>query len=144
MRLENRTNHKIITEAIQKAHALLLPESPMMLDLRNKNDFAYNSGTGEEVYQKIIGDTSLAFVFTYKPKWRWSKAMGYSDKVGIHINILKLDRLDFSDLVGLLCHESMHQVGFGHGNNFKTKEKCEKSVPYYVSENIKKWVTHVG
>lgn len=141
MKLENRTNHKIITDAVKAAHKHLEFNSKMLNDIRDKDDFAYNSGSGEEIYKKIVNNDSVIFVYTYKPAWRWTKALGYSDGIGIHVNLLRLDTMRFEDLVGLLCHESMHQAGFGHGNNWKTREKCEKSVPYYVSEGISnsKW-----
>jgi hypothetical protein len=136
VRFKNNTLYKEIDHAIKIAESLLNPNSPMMNELREKNDFAFNSGTGEEVYMKIVNCKIIAPVFTYRPLWRFTAALGYSDKKGIHLNIYRIDKLDHVSLVSLLCHEASHHLfGFSHGNNYKTEFKCKHSVPYWLSEN---------
>lgn len=137
---ENRTNNPEITKAILKAEKLFRPDSTMMFDICKKNDFKYNSGTGEEVFQRIVNYKETVPVFTYRSRNPFTRALGYSDRYGIHINTRKLQGMSIQTLVGLLCHEYLHQVGFSHGNNFKTQDKVLYSVPYFVSENIGRWL----
>jgi len=82
----------------------------------------------------------VAPIFFYKPFNVFSKAMGYSDGKAIYLNSRKFKDFSFNDLVGLLLHERLHMVGFSHGNNYKTAEKCLYSVNYFVSENIERWI----
>lgn len=131
---------KEVIEAAKVAERLLSPGSLMLEEIRLKNDFKYNSGTGEEVYQKIVNCDAIVPVFTYRPKWRFTKAIGYFGRDAVHINIYKLDELEHNELVGLLVHEWLHKAGFGHGNNYKTKEKVLFSVNYFASENVSRWV----
>lgn len=144
MRFQNNVINKDVAFAVMIAETLFQPESLMMQELREKNDFKYNSGNGIEVYNKILNCKKVALIFTYRSKLPWSKSLGYSDGKAIHLNLRKLERLNLPELVGLLCHEYLHLVGFNHGfgasANFKTKDKCEKSVPYFASENVSKWL----
>jgi len=140
MRFENRTLDKNINAAIITANQLLDFDSVMTGVLLDKNDWKYNSGTGKEVFGMIMDYHKIAPVFFYKPFNPFTKAMGYSDGKAIYLNSRKFKDFSFNDLVGLLCHEYLHMVGFSHGNNYKTEEKCLYSVNYFVSENIGKWL----
>ena len=140
MRFKNCTVHTKITHAIKSAEMLLTPISPMIEELKLKNDFEFNSGTGEMVAKDLLLMQAPINVYTYKPWNPWTAAMGYFDGSAIHINARKLDLFSHNDLVGLLLHEFSHYVGFQHGNNYKTEYKCKHSVPYYISENINRWV----
>ena len=139
-RFKNNVISQDVAFAIMVAEKMLSEDSMMMRELQNKNDFKYNSGSGIEVYNKILACTVIAPVFTYRPKLPWSKAMGYSDGKAIHLNLRKLDGLNLPELVGLLAHEAAHICGFSHGSNFKNKEKVNHSVPYFISENIQRWL----
>jgi predicted metallopeptidase len=112
----------------------------MLHDISNKDNFKYNSGTGDEIVNKILKCDKIAPIFFYKPFNPFTKAMGYSDGKAIYLNSRKFKDFSFNDLVGLLCHEYLHMVGFSHGNNYKTEEKCLYSVNYFVSENMSKWI----
>ena len=136
----NILGNKEVADAITIAEKLFMPDSPMMIELKAKNDWKYNSGTGEEVFKKITECTKIAPVFMYKSKWFWSAALGYSDGKSIYINSRKFGSLDKAELIGLLLHEAAHMCGFSHANNYKTEDKVKFSVPYYVSENIVKWL----
>lgn len=139
-RFENRTLDKSINAAIITARELLKDESIMMNEILFKNDFKYDSGTGYQVAKKISECQKVAPIFFYKPFNRFTKAMGYSDGKAIYLNSRKFKDFSFNELVGLLIHEYLHQVGFSHGNNYKTAEKCLYSVNYFCSENIGKWI----
>lgn len=136
----NVINDKVKDAAIF-AERLLHYESNMMKELRLKNDWKYNSGSGEEVYQKIVKCDKIAPVFFYKPFNPFSKVIGYSDGKAIYINSRKINQLSHEDIVANLCHEWLHfGPGFSHGNNYPSKDKNEFSVNYYVSSNINKWL----
>ena len=129
-----------IKNAALDAERLLHYESNMMKEIRLKNDWKYNSGSGEEIYDKFASTTKIVPVFTYRPKWIFSKAIGYFDGESIHINTRKLHDLSHADIVGLLCHEYSHAVGYSHGNNYPSENKNKFSVPYFISSNIDKWL----
>lgn len=139
-KFENRTLDKSLNLAIAKANELLWIGSIMMLDIMKKNDFKYDSGGGLLVHMKISQCKKVAPIFFYKPLNPFTSAMGYSDGKAIYLNSRKFKDFTFNDLVGLLCHEYLHMVGFNHGNNYKTQEKCLYSVNYFVSENVSKWI----
>jgi len=139
-RFQNNVLSKDVAAAILIAENLFKPESLMMQEMKEKNDFKYNSGTGIEVYNKILNCKTIAPVFTYRPKLPWSKAMGYSDGTAIHLNLRKLDTFNLSELIGLTVHEYLHLVGFSHGSNFPSAEKNQYSVNYFCSQNIKRWL----
>ena len=141
-RFENRTLDKGINAVIIKANELLYPNSNMLRELIDKNDFKFKSGDGKDVVNKIVYCKAVAPIFFYKPKNPFTRAMGYSDGKAIYLNSRKFKDFSFNDLVGLICHEYLHMVGFSHGNNYKTAEKCLYSVNYFVSESISqgKWI----
>lgn len=140
MKFQNNVINKNVAAAIVDAERLLRPESKMMQELRLKNDFKYNSGTGEEVYNKIVNCDVIAPVFTYRPFWFRSKVLGYADGKAIYLNLYKLDKLNHTEVVGLCLHEYLHMAGFNHKSNFKTQDKVLYSVPYFVSEGISRWI----
>ena len=140
MRFEDRTLNVNVKACILKANDLFQPDSKMMKEILNKDDFKYNSGLGIEVHSKIVNCKKITPVYFYKPFNPWTSAMGYSDGKSIHLNSRKFNGFTFTDLVGLLCHERLHIAGFGHGNNYKTKDKCLYSVNYFVSENVSRWL----
>jgi hypothetical protein len=133
------TNLKVI-EAISIADKLLSPYSKMLNEIYSKDDFKYESGQGATIANKLVYTEGPVKVFFYKPWNPWTKAIGYSDGIAIHINKRIIDSLEHADLVGLLLHEWSHHCGFHHGNNYKTKDKVLYSVPYYISENVGKWI----
>ncbi len=139
-RFLNMTTQPKIDEAIGIAESLLVYNSKMLVEISKKNDFKYESGSGLEVSLSLYASRPLVQVFTYKPKWIFSKAIGYSDGVAVYVNIRKLPSMSVGDVASNLLHEYAHHAGFGHGNNYKTKEKTLYSVPYFISENIQKWI----
>jgi hypothetical protein len=60
------------------------------------------------------------------------------------LNINKAELMAITDPTRMatkeICHEYGHLCGFGHGNNYKTNYKCEWSLPYYLSENVSRWL----
>lgn len=145
MRFVNQTIHKEIDHAIKDATRLLSTNSSMLDDVRKKDDFEYDSGKGEWIAATLwLYEINPIQILTYRPWNPYTRAIGYWDGRKIHINVRKLSSLDHQDLVGLLLHEWSHKKGFTHGTgptaNYKTEHKCLYSVPYYLSENVEKWL----
>lgn len=142
MRFENRTSSENIKRAIYQAHDLLCHDTDMHDSLFCKNDWKFDGiKSGSEVVHNLIAITRLSIpVFTYKPINPWTKAIAYFDGDSVHFNIRKLPSLTVTEITGTLLHEYAHYCGFTHGNNWKTEEKCLYSVPYYLSENVGRWL----
>jgi hypothetical protein len=140
VRFVNNTLYSKINDAIKSAEKLLQGHSLMMEEIRVKNDFKFNSGSGREVYLRLLPAREPIDIFTYRSANPWSRAVGFFDGKAIHINTRKICSLDHYDLVGLLLHEFSHYAGFNHGNNYKTQEKMLYSLPYFISSNVKRWL----
>lgn len=144
-RFKNNTIHAKIDEAIRDAEALLDPRSPMVFEIYTKFDFEFNSGHPVQIISKLLASKEpVVNIFTYRPFNPWTSAIGYFDGKDIHINVRKLPYLSHVDLVANLCHEYAHACGFTHGNNYKTEYKCKHSVPYFISENVGRWLLEMN
>ena len=140
MRFRNCIISHEITHAIKQVEKLLTVDSSMIKELQSKNDWRFNSGTSGEVIVKLLEEREPINVYTYRPWNPFSKAVGYYDGKAIHINVKALESFNFEKLCGLLIHEYSHYCGFSHGNNYKTEDKCKYSVPYFLSDNITRWI----
>lgn len=149
MRFINRTNIEFISDAAKKADSLLDPSSLLINDLYNKNDWRYNSGAGVRVALAMSSGAIKLQIFTYRPKNPFTAAVAHCDYDGIHFNIYKVNKLSMASIIATLLHEAAHDRGFHHIDpgwwgkrraNYKTEEKCLYSVPYYLSENVGKWL----
>ena len=150
MKFENRTNDHRFYNAISEAESLLSINSPLMELVEDKNDWKYNTNMfGVQVAFTLSQDSIKPLsVNLYTPD-RKTSAIGYYDgAVSMFFNKKVLDSLredDFMEVVvPNLIHEWAHYKGFNHGTgifrNYKTKRKCNYSVPYYISENAKKFL----
>jgi hypothetical protein len=137
-RFINMTHDKDVALAITHAELLLTEYSDMIFDVSQKNDFKYDSGLGMHVAQVLLLKRDIIPVFHYKPMNPFSRVIGYFQDGKQYIN--KRKKLSHPALVGNLIHEYSHYCGFKHGNNTRTAEKCLYSVPYYLSDNIEKWM----
>lgn len=145
MKFLNCTSKTEINHPIAVAEKLLTPESVMYNELKEKNDWKYNSGSSENVIRLLFYiQFKPVEIFLFRPKNPWTKMIGFSNGKDIFINIYRLDNLNVTDLIGLMLHEYAHHVGFNHGlgwfANYKTQDKCQYSVPYYLSSNVEKWL----
>lgn len=144
MRFRNNVIDKKVAEAIKDAERLLTFGSTMLAEVHNKNDWKYESGNGFGIVIELMLAREPVNVFTYRPFNPWTSAIGYFDGKAIHINSRKLPRMSHVDIVSNLLHEFSHYCGFSHGTgptrNYKTKEKCLCSVPYFISENTGRWL----
>jgi hypothetical protein len=140
-RFENLTLFPEITNAIAIAEHLLLEPSALLAEVRGKEDFKFESGPGYMVAARLQrGPGRVLKVFTYSPWNPWTKAIGYFNGEDIFINKKVLPRMSLKDIVANLCHEYAHACGFHHDNNYKTDIKVKQSVPYFISENIGRWI----
>lgn len=103
-------------------------------NLKPKVYFTYCDKTNIEIVEqlrKFLNSNQTVIISTYKPRWPWSKVIGYSKGNKIYINRRKLKDNDFSFYAGNLLHEICHVADFSHGNNYIT-EKKKYSVPYFL------------
>lgn len=143
-RFRNCIIDKNIPFAIDIAEGLLSAGSNMIEEISNKTDFQYNSGSGIQVVMNLIAPREQVNIFMYRP-WRNSKAVGYYQNGAIYISVYALENFDVTAIVGLLLHEYAHHCGYNHysvfgTSNYKTNHKVNHSVPYFLSENVKRWL----
>lgn len=129
-----------LIEAIRLAELDLHPDSEITNDARIKNDWKYNSGTGHKVYLKLtdLRPPVSVYVKQGNPK---SAALGMYSKGVITFYEHYVERATVEELRASLRHEYAHYAGFSHisgpfgmTSNYKTKDKCLYSVPYWLSE----------
>jgi len=137
MRFVNNTYDLNVNRAIENANDLLTLYSKMANDISIKTDWKY--GVSGDVLNNLLQDREPIEIFTYRPWNPWTKAIGYFDGKAIHINIRRMP-MDITSITGLLLHEYAHYCGYTHGNNYKTQDKCIYSVPYFLSENVHRWL----
>jgi hypothetical protein len=137
MKFINKTDKELITKAIAIAEAHLTPDSYIMISVANKNDWKYGvKETGKEIVKKLCENpVTPVSVFTYKPWYRWSKAIGYFDGKSIYINSYRMSS-DPHDIAKNLAHEYCHFKGYNHASNYPSKDKDQFSIPYFVSSNL--------
>jgi hypothetical protein len=128
---------------ISSANLLLSEPSKLLDEVYNKSDWKYNSGTGLDVYTALL--KARAPINVYVVPSKKTKAVAYFQNGNIYIYQSYVDIASMTDLVGTLLHEYAHYCGFNHNSsfgtsNFKTKAKCLYSVPYYLSENVARWI----
>ena len=143
-RFRNCIIDKNIHFAIDRAEDLLSIGSKMIEEVSTKTDFQYGSGSGAQVALNLAYKRDPINVFTYRP-WRNSKAVGYYQNGAIYISLYALEKFEIVSLVALLLHEYAHHCGYNHNSpfgtsNFKTQHKVKHSVPYFLSENVEKWL----
>lgn len=143
-RFINNSTNRLLSEYIQDATTLLLPNSVMIADLKNKNDWRYNSGNGLNVAVKLMQAGNAVPVYVV-PKTRNTSAVAYFQNGKTFLYADYVESASQEDIVGTLLHEYAHHQGFNHfsswgTSNYKTQEKCLYSVPYYLSSNVKKWL----
>jgi hypothetical protein len=134
-----------LNDKIKKADYLLQAGSVMIKEISDKDDFKYDSGLGVEVALRLIAAREKVNIYTYRPWRKSSKVIGYYNKGNVYFNLYKLPDLSLNDFVGTLLHEYAHHCGFHHNSafgtsNYKTKDKVLYSVPYFLSENVEKWL----
>jgi hypothetical protein len=143
MRFRNCIIGKELSNPIQVIESLLTPYSVMTKDLK-KNADIFKYDTPKNFIELLLGKKEPIGVFTFKPKNPWSKVIGYYQNGKIHLNIKKLPFMTENEIIGFLLHEYAHYSGLNHGSgplrNYITEDKLKYSVPYYLSQNVKKWI----
>lgn len=150
IRFINKTGIEKIDFAIADADRLLAPESKMMIDVFNKRDWKYDSGNSSVICYRLSMENQIPMLIgTYAPRYRNSKAIGSYSRGVLEYNKYMLPFLDHVELVGNLVHEWAHHCGFHHRDpgiwgkirqNYKTENKVKYSVPYWLSENVERWL----
>jgi hypothetical protein len=127
-----------LIEAIRLAEDDLHENSQLMYYIAVKNDWKYNSGTGLKVALQLTQERPLVSVYVKKGNPKSAAIGSYSDGV-ITLYEHYVERASVFDLRASLRHEFAHYAGFNHfsswgTSNYKTKDKCLYSVPYWLSE----------
>ena len=136
MRFKNHTTNQKLNIACAMADAMLNIESNLMQAVRQKHDWKYKTNmNGKKVANRLSQRPLEPIpVVLYRPLNPWSKARAMWDGEVISINTryLNLESTTVAKLIGSLCHEWGHVCGFKHGNNYRTKDKEQYSVPYVL------------
>lgn len=140
-RFQNSTvNVPKLIQAILLAEQDLHSTSWIMLKALEKNDWKYNAGTGPEVYLQLVEERELVSVYVKKGNPR-SAALGMYSNGVITFYEQYVETATVDELRASLRHEYAHYAGFNHHSgfrgltsNYKTKDKCLYSVPYWLSE----------
>lgn len=130
-----------LIEAIRLAEQDLVISSDIMLDLAEKNDWKYNSGkNGQEIALKLLAERPSVSVYVKQGDPKSAAIGAYSNGV-ITLYEHYVERATIDELRASLRHEYAHYAGFSHisgpfglTSNYKTKDKCLYSVPYWLSE----------
>lgn len=129
-----------LIEAIRLAEDDLIPGSPLLWELSAKNDWKYNSGTGQKVFFQLTQERPLVSVYMAKGNPN-SAALGMYSNGVITFYEHYVESATINQLRASLRHEFAHYAGFNHHSgfrgltsNYKTKDKCLYSVPYWLSE----------
>lgn len=129
-----------LIEAIRLAEQDLAPQSEMMDAIYRKNDWKYNSGTGFNVFHELTEERPLVSVYVKQGNPKSAAIGAYSNGV-ITLYEHYVERASVDELRASLRHEYAHYAGFSHisgpfgmTSNYKTKDKCLYSVPYWLSE----------
>lgn len=134
----NTIGNNNINDGIKLAERYFSHDSKLIQLICEKTDWKYNTPKMPKLREMLLAKIDTINIYTYRPKWRWSKAISYYQNGAIYYNIYKLDSLTVQEIAANLCHEYCHALGFGHGNNFKTQDKVNFSIPFFVSESILK------
>jgi hypothetical protein len=140
-RFQNSTvNVPKLIQAILLAEQDLHPDSDMMGLAMRKNDWKYNAGTGYNVFIQLATERDLVSVYVKKGNPR-SAALGMYSNGVITFYEHYVESATVDELRASLRHEYAHYAGFNHASgfrgltsNYKTKDKCLYSVPYWLSE----------
>lgn len=128
-----------LVQAILLAEQDLTISSDIMLYLAEKNDWKYNSGkNGQEVALKLLAERAPVSVYMKQGNPN-SAALGMYSNGVITFYEHYVENATVEELRRSLRHEYAHYAGFNHASalwtsNYKTKDKCLYSVPYWLSE----------
>jgi hypothetical protein len=106
-------------------------------------NFNFTEDTYLEVYANII-DATLCLpdryivVKTYRPKWRFTKAIAYAKDETIFINEFKINSLEVADYVGTFVHELAHLIKYKHKGNYVNQFNLG-TVPYVLGGLAEAW-----
>jgi hypothetical protein len=135
-KLLNCTNHMAINIAVAIANGELKSSSPLMVAISKKHDWKYVEWptSGFDVVNQLLSGPKQVNVFLYRPLNPWSSARAKFQNGAIHLNVHYVNKktTTIQKLIGSLVHEYCHAAGFGHGNNYRTKNKERYSVPFWA------------
>lgn len=129
-----------LTLATHFTNKLLVGRKGFYLEIRNNPQFDMTNVSNEFIANRLATEHKNGEfeVMTYRPWWRWSKAIAMfkrSTPNVIYLNKYRLKR-PIESIVGSICHEFVHlvdnkdEVRYGHGSNNPTGK--ENTAPYKI------------
>lgn len=106
--------------------------------VRNIGGFNHTDASGEFVARDIANFDGTIKIKSYKPWWRWSRAIAYAKNRTIYFNARK-DHDNYFEICETIAHELMHFMGYSHKGNYVTSYNL-KTVPYMVGLMFKEHV----
>lgn len=106
--------------------------------LRGLGGFNHTTKTGIDVANDIANYNGTVVIKSYKPFWRWSRAIAYAQGNTIYFNSRK-NHDNYYELCETIAHEIMHLIGYKHKGNYVTSYNL-KTVPYMVGAMFKEHV----
>lgn len=147
---DGRTAKVAVETALAEVNRLLMPKSPMIAYVAQKSDWRFDIESGiKAAFTLVQVPSNTVPVEIIFPKNRGTAmTMNWSGSA-IQINGYWIVNASHSAIVGGVIHEWCHALGFHHQEkgmlgyirrNYWNKNKSLYSLPYHLSDNIKKWV----
>lgn len=137
MKIINETSN----ENIRKACAIVLKhykDDEFLKMVKEIDTFNYTSDPGIIVAHKIQSFNGEVRISSYRPFWRWSKAIAYEKNDVVYFN----EYIDAPvlDRVETIAHEIYHAIGYSHKGNYVNQFNIS-TVPYLCANLFKKYVS---
>lgn len=119
-------------------------DTEFLQTIGEQDKFNHTTRTPKEVALQITEFKDLEVTIkSYKPMWRWSKAIAYADYKTSTIYFNAYKDMSVVDRVETIFHESLHLIGFSHNGNYVTAYNL-LSVPYKCSSLFVKYLKSIG
>lgn len=104
------------------------------------DSFNYTNDPGIVVAHRIQCFNGEITIRSYRPWFRWTKAIGYEKNGVIYIN--EYIKLPVLDRVENLYHEIIHSVGYSHKGNYVNEFNLQ-TAPYLVANMFKNYIQEI-
>lgn len=136
MRINYKGRYNQIITAVEDANDVLNSEDFYTLILQH-GDFNCSNFSSEKISNIIKNSTLEVEVKIYKPRWRFSKVLGYFVKSrpnNIFLNSRKIYR-DTNSITNTIVHEYIHAVDNSNNSEIQFGHNCgsfDNTAPYII------------